>query len=63
VIGVTQYLSHVPAWLVEIHVFGAVALTIGLVQFNFRQTARDREPGTRRINENASLSATADVRG
>jgi cytochrome c oxidase assembly protein subunit 15 len=45
-IGATQYLTHVPAWLVEIHEFGAVALTIGLVQFNVRQYARDREPGT-----------------
>jgi cytochrome c oxidase assembly protein subunit 15 len=45
-IGATQYLTHVPAWLVEIHEFGAVALTIGMVQFNVRQYARDREPGT-----------------
>jgi cytochrome c oxidase assembly protein subunit 15 len=45
-IGAIQYLTHVPAWLVEIHEFGAVALTIGMVQFNVRQYARDREPGT-----------------
>jgi len=45
-IGMTQYLTHVPAWLVEIHEFGAVALTIGMVQFSVRQYARDREPGT-----------------
>lgn len=45
-VGATQYLTHVPAWLVEIHEFGAVALTIGMVQFNVRQYARDREPGT-----------------
>lgn len=45
-IGMIQYLTHVPAWLVEIHEFGAVALTIGMVQFNVRQYARDREPGT-----------------
>ena len=45
-IGATQYLTHVPAWLVEFHEFGAVALTIGMVQFNVRQCARDREPGT-----------------
>lgn len=47
-IGATQYLTHLPAWLVEIHEAGAVALTIGMVQFNVRQFARDREPGTRR---------------
>jgi cytochrome c oxidase assembly protein subunit 15 len=62
-IGMTQYLSHVPPWLVEIHVFGAVALTIGLVQFNLRQSARDREPGTYRINESASPLTTLNVRG
>jgi cytochrome c oxidase assembly protein subunit 15 len=45
-IGAIQYLTHVPAWLVEIHELGAVALTIGMVQFNVRQYARDREPGT-----------------
>lgn len=45
-IGATQYLAHLPAWLVEIHEFGAAALTIGMVQFNVRQYARDREPGT-----------------
>lgn len=45
-IGATQYLTHVPAWLVEIHEFGAIALTIGMVQFNVRQYARDRVPGT-----------------
>ena len=47
-IGATQYLTHLPAWLVEIHAAGAVALTIGVTQFNLRQHARDREPGTSR---------------
>lgn len=47
-IGAVQYLTHLPAWLVELHEAGAVALTIGMVQFNVRQFARDREPGTRR---------------
>jgi cytochrome c oxidase assembly protein subunit 15 len=47
-IGVTQYLSHLPGWLVEIHAAGAIALTIGVTQFNLRQHARDREPGTER---------------
>ena len=47
-IGVTQYLTHVPAALVELHVAGAVSLTIGMTQFTLRQSAHDREPGTRR---------------
>jgi len=45
-IGATQYLTHVPVWLVELHELGAVALTIGVTQFNVRQYARDRVPGT-----------------
>jgi cytochrome c oxidase assembly protein subunit 15 len=43
-IGATQYLTHVPAWLVELHVAGAVSLTIGVTQFHLRQSAHDREP-------------------
>jgi cytochrome c oxidase assembly protein subunit 15 len=46
VIGATQYLTHVPVLLVEFHELGAVALTIGVTQFNVRQYARDRVPGT-----------------
>ena len=47
-IGATQYLTHLPAWLVELHVAGAVSLTIGVTQFNLRQSARDRVAGTKR---------------
>ena len=49
-IGATQYLTHLPAWLVELHVAGAISLTIGLTQFNVRQIAHDREPGTKRAD-------------
>jgi cytochrome c oxidase assembly protein subunit 15 len=45
-IGATQYLTHLPVWLVELHVAGAISLTIGVTQFNLRQSAHDREPGT-----------------
>jgi cytochrome c oxidase assembly protein subunit 15 len=44
-IGATQYLLHVPPVLVELHVLGAVSLTIGVTQFHLRQTAHDREIG------------------
>jgi cytochrome c oxidase assembly protein subunit 15 len=47
-IGATQYLTHVPAVLVELHIAGAVSLAIGMTQFTLRQTAHDREPGTKR---------------
>lgn len=46
-IGATQYLTHVPALLVELHVAGAVSLSIGMTQFTLRQTAHDREPGVK----------------
>jgi cytochrome c oxidase assembly protein subunit 15 len=46
VIGVTQYLTHLPAVLVELHIAGAISLTIGVTQFHLRQCAHDREPGT-----------------
>jgi cytochrome c oxidase assembly protein subunit 15 len=49
-IGVTQYLTHVPVVLVELHVAGAVSLTIGVTQFHLRQSAHDREPGTKKIS-------------
>ncbi len=52
-IGVTQYLTHVPPLLVELHVVGAVSLTIGVTQFHLKQTAHDREPGTRRVERTA----------
>jgi len=43
-IGITQYLTHVPALLVELHIAGATSLTIGVTQFHLRQSAHDREP-------------------
>ncbi len=48
-IGVTQYFTHLPVLLVELHVAGATSLAIGVTQFHLRQSARDREPGTKRI--------------
>jgi heme a synthase len=42
-LGLTQYALHVPVALVEIHVFGAVALTVGVVQLTLRQVARPFE--------------------
>jgi cytochrome c oxidase assembly protein subunit 15 len=47
-IGVTQYLTHVPVVLVELHIAGATSLTIGVTQFHLKQRAQDREPGTKK---------------
>jgi heme a synthase len=44
VIGYAQYWLRVPVALVELHVLGVVALTIGVTQLNLRQIAREREP-------------------
>ena len=49
VIGFTQYITHVPVVLVELHIAGAVSLCIGVTQFHLRQSARDRVPGTRTV--------------
>ena len=58
-IGVTQYLTHVPPLLVELHIAGALSLTIGVTQFHLKQTAHDREPGTKRVEHTAEpVSAT-----
>jgi cytochrome c oxidase assembly protein subunit 15 len=57
-IGVTQYLTHVPPLLVELHIVGAVSLTIGVTQFHLKQSAHDREPGTRR-EEHAAVPINA----
>jgi len=43
VIGVVQYTTHLPVLLVELHVIGAVSLTIGVLYFQLAQVARDRE--------------------
>jgi len=45
VIGGVQYVLHVPALLVGLHILGATSLTIGVTQFHLRQTAHDREVG------------------
>jgi cytochrome c oxidase assembly protein subunit 15 len=61
-IGATQYLTHLPGWLVEVHAAGAIALTIGVTQFNLRQHARDRVPGTARATPAvAAVTSTIDA--
>jgi cytochrome c oxidase assembly protein subunit 15 len=57
-IGVTQYLTHVPPLLVELHIVGAVSLTIGVTQFHLKQSAQDREPGTERVDRRVEPVAT-----
>lgn len=44
VIGYTQYFTHLPAGLVEVHVLGATMLVVGTTQFLLSMTDRRREP-------------------
>lgn len=44
VVGFVQYATHLPALLVELHVLGAVSLTIGVTTFQLSQVARDKDP-------------------
>jgi len=57
-IGGAQYLLHVPPVLVELHVLGAVSLSIGVTQFHLRQTAHDREVGIAPSRSSTTLPAT-----
>ena len=43
VVGYTQYFTHLPAALVEVHVLGATALVVGTVQFLLAMTDHPRE--------------------
>ena len=43
-LGLIQFVTHLPGWLVEIHVLGAISLTMGVVAFQLAQIARDKEP-------------------
>ena len=48
-IGFIQYATHLPAWLVEIHVLGAVSLTIGVTSFQLAQIARDKDHSSKPV--------------
>ena len=43
IVGYTQYFTHLPAALVELHVLGATVLVVGTVQFLLSMTDRPRE--------------------
>lgn len=49
VLGVVQFATKLPVVLVELHVLGAAALTIGVLRFQLLQVARDTEPGVERV--------------
>ena len=43
IVGYTQYFTHLPPALVEVHVLGATALVVGAVQFHLTLTDHRRE--------------------
>jgi heme a synthase len=43
-VGYTQYFTHLPALLVEVHILGALVLVIGTVQFSLSLTHHPVEP-------------------
>ena len=45
VLGIVQYLTHLPVALVELHVIAAASITVGVLHFQLSQVARDREIG------------------
>jgi|GEM_PF-51371 len=49
VVGYTQYFTHLPAALVEIHELGATALVVGVVQFFLSLTHHASEPAERAL--------------
>lgn len=57
VVGYTQYFTHLPALLVEVHELGATALVVGVVQFFLALTQRAPERAP------AHLRALPDVVG
>jgi cytochrome c oxidase assembly protein subunit 15 len=56
VVGYTQYFTHLPAALVELHVLGATTLVVGTVQFLLALTDRPKEatPSTGAVGIGAS---------
>jgi heme a synthase len=66
-VGYTQYFTHLPAALVEIHVLGATILVIGTLQFFLSITDHPREPTDRTTFAtgltNDSVPAKATIAG
>ena len=56
-VGFLQYATHLPVWLVELHVVGAVSLTIGVTSFQLGQIARDKDPDL--VEQKQALATTS----
>lgn len=63
VVGYTQYFTHLPAALVEVHELGATALVIGVVQFFLALSHRSPERDPARLHAVPDLRGLADSRG
>ena len=63
VVGYTQYFTHLPAALVELHELGATVLVIGVVQFFLALSHRTPERDPARLHAVPDLGGFADSRG
>ena len=59
IVGFVQYATHLPVLLVELHVLGAVSLTIGMTSFQLGQVARDKDPDL--VAQKAAQATPASV--
>lgn len=58
-VGYTQYFTHLPALLVEVHVAGAVVLVVGFVMFFLSLTHHPAEPASAAVGPSSPPIATA----
>lgn len=63
VVGYTQYFTHLPAALVEVHELGATVLVIGAVQFFLALSHRAPERDPARLRAVPDLRGLAEARG
>lgn len=61
-VGYTQYFTHLPAALVEVHVLGATVLVVGAVQFFLSMTDHPREAPVVERRSVAAAKASAPAR-
>jgi cytochrome c oxidase assembly protein subunit 15 len=60
-IGYTQYFTHLPAALVEVHVLGATTLVVGAVQFLLAMSEHPKEPSAS-VGPSAPVQSRAELR-
>lgn len=57
-VGYTQYFTHLPAVLVELHIIGATSLVIGFVQFSLALTHHPLETAVKRQSDRSDVAVS-----